>query len=152
MELKKLVAKAMVVGGLGLPAIGLGIGVANADPTSPPPAPPGNKAVPITTATPFRSTGTVAAAQTGLPTAMANGNKAVPPTTATPFRSTGTVAAAQTRVATAVPATAATPFGGERARSDGGVLPGLNPNPRAGGEGPSPTTLFGALPGLLGIG
>jgi hypothetical protein len=62
MKLKQLVAKAMVVGGVGLPAVGLGIGVANADPPylplvpTPPPATPvanGNKVVPTSTATSF---------------------------------------------------------------------------------------------------
>jgi hypothetical protein len=39
MKLKRLVAKGMVAGGLGLTAIGFGAGVANADPPSPPPVP-----------------------------------------------------------------------------------------------------------------
>jgi hypothetical protein len=39
MKLKQFIAKAMFAGGLGLIAVGLGMGTANADPTSPPPVP-----------------------------------------------------------------------------------------------------------------
>ena len=48
MKLKQFIAKAMFAGGLGLIAVGLGMGTANADPTSPPPVPgaPGVPAVP----------------------------------------------------------------------------------------------------------
>lgn len=40
MRLKQFIAKAMLVGGLGLTAVGLGMGTAIADPPSPVPAPP----------------------------------------------------------------------------------------------------------------
>jgi hypothetical protein len=39
MKLKQFIAKAMFAGGLGLTAVGLGMGTAIADPTSPPPVP-----------------------------------------------------------------------------------------------------------------
>ena len=101
MKLKQLIAKAMVVGGLGLPTVGLGTGMADAQPPcSPPPGPPPPNV-----------------------TAMANCNKVVPETKATPFTFTsiGTLAA-QAGPATAagvasVPTVAATPFGGEAPRS-----------------------------------
>ena len=40
MRLKRLIAKAMFGGGLGLAAVGIGIGTANADPPILPPLPP----------------------------------------------------------------------------------------------------------------
>jgi hypothetical protein len=48
MKLKQFIAKAMFAGALGLTAVGLGMGTANADPTSPPPVPgaPDTPAVP----------------------------------------------------------------------------------------------------------
>jgi hypothetical protein len=48
MKLKQFIAKAMFAGGLGLIAVGLGMGTANADPPSTPsvPAPPGVPAAP----------------------------------------------------------------------------------------------------------
>jgi hypothetical protein len=48
MELKQFIAKAMFAGDLGLTAVGLGMGMANADPPTPPPvpAPPGVPAAP----------------------------------------------------------------------------------------------------------
>jgi uncharacterized protein (DUF111 family) len=39
MKLKQFIAKAMFAGGLGLTAVGFGMGTANADPPSPPPVP-----------------------------------------------------------------------------------------------------------------
>ncbi len=173
MKVKRLVAKAMVGGVLGLPAAGLGVGVADAELPSPPPVPgcqtqPGgcqapdaaaqtgvatatmnlNKVVPTTTATPFTSTG-AAAAQTGVATATMNLNKVVPTTTATPFTSTG-AAAAQTGVATATmngnkvgPTTRATRFVGVSGRSTKGD--GLNRR----GVVSRQLRLFGPLRGLL---
>lgn len=54
MKVKQLAAKAIVVGGLGLTAISLGAGVANADPVYPPPVPtpPPAPAVPDVPAVP----------------------------------------------------------------------------------------------------
>jgi hypothetical protein len=94
MKLKQLVAEAMVAGGLGLPAVGLGVGVANADPPfTPPPVPTpthaktmanGNKVVPTITATPFSFAG-LPVVQTAPATATANGGRSVPTVTAAPF-------------------------------------------------------------------
>jgi hypothetical protein len=57
MRLKQFTAKAMLVGGLGLTAVGLGMGTAIADPPSPPPVPapppvPGAPDVPAAPAVP----------------------------------------------------------------------------------------------------
>lgn len=163
MKLKQIVAKAMIVGGCGLPALGLGIGVANADTPSRPPGPTprpvpttaptkpvtamvnGNRVRPTTMATPFTSRGTPAS---GLTTAG-------PTTTGTPFTFTGTSpsapmgSAAEPRVVsptTAGPTTTATPFGGAQGRSSA-EMTGLNPHGRA---GPTSTDLPGTLRGLLG--
>jgi hypothetical protein len=75
MRFKQLVGRAMVAGGLALPAVGLGVGVAN-HPPSPPQVPNVPAAVP---ALPTAIAGTNDA------TAMATGNQSVPTTTATPF-------------------------------------------------------------------
>ena len=139
MKLTQLVAKAMVTAGLVLPAVGLAVGVANANPLSPPPVPKpllatamanGNKAVPTTMATPFGSAGAFSP-QPGLAIAMANSNMAVPTTTATPFTSATSIANGNM----AVPTTTATPFsGGIRTRH--GTTTG--------------TSLFGIFAGRLG--
>jgi hypothetical protein len=76
MRFKQLVAKATVAGGLALPAVGLGVGVAN-HPPSPPQVP--NVPAAALPALPTAIPGTNDA------TAMANRNQSVPSTTATPF-------------------------------------------------------------------
>jgi hypothetical protein len=126
MKLKRLVAKAVVAGGLGLPAVGLGIGVANADPPSRPPMP---------------TPPSVPAATLSKPaTVMVNGNKVLPTTTARRFASTDTAAPAQTGPATlrwgvngnrVTPTTRATPFAGPQGRSDADVT-ALNAHGQAG--------------------
>jgi hypothetical protein len=132
MKLKQLVAKTIVAGGLGLPAVGLGIGVANADQPDPPVVP-----------------------TSPLTTAMTDGNKVVPTTTATPFTSAGTAATLQTGPATAmtnktaVPTATAAPFGGEAARFANAT--GLNPRPWVARQMRLIGTLGGLIP-LRGLG
>ena len=59
MKLKQFTAKAMLVGGVGLTAVGLGMGTAIADPPSPPPvpAPPSAPAAPGAPAAPATGPG-----------------------------------------------------------------------------------------------
>ncbi len=74
MKLKRLVVRTMVAGGLGLPAIGLGMGAANSDPSSPPlPTPPNPAFVLVIDA----------ATPTGLTALTAPGNSVAPSTTQT---------------------------------------------------------------------
>jgi len=78
MRLKRLAAKAMIAGGLVLPAVGLGIGVANH-----PPTPPQVPTVPNVPAGAIPGLPTAVVDPEGA-TALANDNQLVP-TRATPF-------------------------------------------------------------------
>lgn len=121
MRLRSLVAKAMVAGALGLPAVGLGIGVANHPPF--PPQVPTLPNVPVV-------------ASPVLATAMANADEV----TANANEAAATADATQL-----MPTITATPFGGERARSSGEA--GLNPH---GWAGVTSIPLLGPSGGLLG--
>jgi hypothetical protein len=124
MNAKKLIAKTMVVAGLGLPAIGLGVGMANASP--PVPWVPGCQAI-------TRPGGCQAPGGTA-PT--------VPATIGAPLHRTmsGAVVANGSNV---LPTTTAT-------GDDGGVVPGRH-NPSSQTSGGPLITLFGGLPGLPGL-
>lgn len=152
---KKLIVKTMVVAGLVLPAIGLGVGMANASP--PVPWVPGCQAItrPGGCQAPGGTAPTVPAT-IGAPApktsgaVVANGNKVLPTSTASPFGSLNTVAPAPTVSAATVangskvlPTTTAT-------GDDGGVVPGRH-NPSSQTSGSPLITLFGGLPGLRGL-
>ena len=175
MKLKRHVAEALLVGCLALPAAGLGMSVANADPPSRPsvPKPPGvsaaavrdaattmkngNRVAPTTTATRFIPHGTPAAARTGQGTSMVDGTTLAPVGAAIQSTLTGPPASAQTAPAnrpadvngnSAAPTTRAEPFTGSQGRSSAEVT-GLNPHGQA---GPTSSAPLGPLGGLLGLG
>lgn len=121
MRLRRLVAKAMVAGAIGLPAVGLGMAMAIH-----PPSPPQVPTLPnvLAVAPPVFATVMPSAdepiANANDAAAMANANQLVPTITATPL-------------------------GGERARSSG--VAGLNPQ---GWAGVTSVPLLGPSGGLLG--
>jgi hypothetical protein len=130
MRLRPILAKAMVAGALGLPAVGLGIGLANH-----PPSPP---QVPTLPNVPAVASPVLATAMANADEATANGNEAAAIANANE-------AAAMANANQLVSAITATPLGGERARSSG--VAGLNPH---GWAGVTSIPLLGPSGGLLG--